>query len=60
MVNNICVLTHQSGFQAINHGFLTKGLDQEPDCPGCQRNALAVRQLLKGQLVLLIASCAWP
>jgi hypothetical protein len=37
MVNNICVLTHQSSFQAINQGFLTKGLAQEPDCPGRQR-----------------------
>jgi hypothetical protein len=28
------VLTHQSSFQAINQGFLTKGLAQELDCPG--------------------------
>jgi hypothetical protein len=44
MVNNIRVVTHQSSFQAINQGFLTKGLAQEPDCPGCQR--LPTRRLI--------------
>jgi hypothetical protein len=37
MVNNIRVLLHQSSCQAINQGFLAKGLAQEPDCPGRQR-----------------------
>ena len=39
MVINIRVLKHQSSFQAINQGFLAKGLAQEPDCPGHQRFA---------------------
>jgi hypothetical protein len=39
MVKNIRVLTHQSSFQAINQGFLAKGLAQEPDRPGRQRLA---------------------
>jgi hypothetical protein len=29
------VLTHPSSFQAINQGFLAKGLTQERDCPRC-------------------------
>jgi hypothetical protein len=42
MVNDIRVLTDQSGFQPIDQGFLSKGLPQERDC----RQHLRTRRLV--------------
>jgi hypothetical protein len=44
MVNDIRVLTDQSGFHEINQGFLAKGLAQEPDRTSRQR--LGTRRLI--------------